>query len=125
MNDQAIEQSRDLLADLNNWALRLRPEQIEEARVQKAFEAIDNALASTMEHIQALEQDREPKTTNGEINKLWQAASRAVGSADPKLAKACFMKGMGWINPSAWDRARKKGLKIGIEEMQDARMRLL
>jgi hypothetical protein len=125
MNGAALEQNRALIADLNGWALQLRPEQLEEARVQAAFRAIDDALLATIEHIKALEEEREPATKGREIAALWQEASRSVGKADPELAKACFMKGMGWVKPSAWEQARKDGLKIGIEEMQEARMRLI
>lgn len=40
---------------------------------------------------------------------------------DPDISDACFGKGAGWTDPNAWAQARKKGQKISIEDMPNAR----
>jgi hypothetical protein len=35
-----------------------------------------------------------------------------------------MMKGNGWIDERVWERARKQGIKVGVEEMENARRTL-
>jgi hypothetical protein len=41
-----------------------------------------------------------------------------------QVADACTVKGLGWTDPTVWEAAERKGLKIGVQDMQGARMLL-
>jgi hypothetical protein len=90
----------------------------------EALKALDAALKSTIKHMKQQEDGKATTLTNDEIANLWGTAGHAVYYYDPALSNACMMKGNGWIDADVWTRARAQGLKIGIEEMEQARMAL-
>ena len=71
-----------------------------------------------------------PQDQNHEwqLTDLWMEASRALSPIDDpevaKVADACTVKGLGWTDPKVWEAAERKGLKIGVQDMQGARMLL-
>jgi hypothetical protein len=68
-----------------------------------------------------------PQDQNHEwqLTELWMEASRALSPIDgpevAKVADACMVKGLGWTDPTVWEAAERKGLKIGAQDMQGAR----
>jgi hypothetical protein len=48
------------------------------------------------------------------------AAAEAVAPYHEDLAKACDIKGLFWVDPEVLIIAKKKGIKIGISDMEDA-----
>jgi hypothetical protein len=114
---------------LTSWAMHLAPAQIQDSRYQAAFEAIDRALAATIKYMEGRKAGK-PQDPNHEwqLTELWMEASRALSPIDDpevaKVADACTVKGLGWTDPTVWEAAERKGLKIGVQEMQGARMLL-
>lgn len=117
------EEGARLVVALNNYSEHLRSAP-DSDRFRAASEAIDNALAATIKHMKETRESRAPSIGEDEIARLWQKGGQLVREFDPELANACMMKGLGWIDPDVWTRARQQGLRIGIDEMQDARMQL-
>ena len=71
-----------------------------------------------------------PQDQNHEwqLTELWMEASRALSPIDDpevaKVADACKVKDLGWTDPTVWEAAERKGLKIGVQGMQGTRMLL-
>jgi hypothetical protein len=63
-----------------------------------------------------------------QLTELWMEASRALSPIDDpevaKVADACMVEGLAWTDPTVWEAAERKGLKIGVQDMQVARMLL-
>jgi hypothetical protein len=120
-----LERGSELQAALVSWARRLQPSDLRDIRYQVAFEAFDEALVATIEYMMnrrnggSRDYDRERELTS-----YWRKASQAISPIDPELSDACMQKGLGWTDPNAWESAKRQGLKIGIEDMQMARMTL-
>jgi hypothetical protein len=114
---------------LTSWATRLAPAEIRDSRYQAAFEAIDRALVATIRYMEGRKVGK-PQDQNHEwqLTELWMEASRALSPIDDpevaKVADACKVKGLGWTDPTVWEAAERKGLKIGVQDMQGARMLL-
>ena len=114
---------------LTSWATRLAPAEIRDSRYQAAFEAIDRALVATIKYMEGRKVGK-PQDQNHEwqLTELWMEASRALSPIDDpevaKVADACKVKGLGWTDPTVWEAAERKGLKIGVQDMQGARMLL-
>ena len=114
---------------LTSWAKHLCPAEIQDSRYQDAFEAIDRALIATISYMEGRKADK-PQDQNHEwqLIELWMVASRALSPMDDpeaaKVADACRMKGLDWTDPTVWEAAERKGLKIGVHGMQGARMLL-
>jgi hypothetical protein len=114
---------------LTSWATHLAPAEIQDSRYQAAFEAIDRALVATIRYMEVrkagIPQDQNHE---GQLTVLWMEASRALSPIDDpevaKVADACTVKGLGWTDPTVWEAAERKGLKIGVQDMQGARMLL-
>jgi hypothetical protein len=121
----------DFLGELQNDEplFKVHPAQIQDSRYQAAFEAIDRALAATIRYMEGRKASK-PQDRNHErqLTELWMEASRALSPIDDpevaKVADACTVKGLGWTDPAVWKAAEKKGLKIGVQDMQGARMLL-
>lgn len=109
-----------LARNLDTWIENTPPQKLADREHREAIEAIDTALAATIKYLNGSGRGGKSKPTPEDISKLWRKASVAVGPVNEELSAACGMKGFGWIKPGEWERARKKGVKIGIEEMQDA-----
>ncbi len=111
---------------LTLWATRLAPPEVQDSRYQAAFEAIDRALIATIRYMEGRRADK-PQDQNHELQltELWMEASRALSHIDDpeaaKVADACKVKDLGWTDPRAWEAAERRGLKIGVQDMQDAR----
>lgn len=115
-----------LILGVSEWAKAISPEQAQREEYRRALIAFDTALAATIKYIKEL-RDRTGKqdgTKEDKIASLWCTAGEAVGPFNKDLSGACVMKGLGWIDRAAWDRARARGVKIGIPEMEEARMQL-
>ncbi len=111
---------------LISWATHLAPAEIQDRRYQAAFEAIDCALVATIRYMEGRRAGK-PQDQNHEwqLTELWMEASRALSPIDdPEVADACMVKGLGWTDPTVWEAAERKGLKIGVQDMQAARMLL-
>ncbi len=114
---------------LTSWATHLAPAEIQDRRYQAAFEAIDCALVATIRYMEGRRAGK-PLDQNHEwqLTERWMEASRALSPIDDpevaKVADACMVKGLGWTDPAVWEAAERKGLKIGVQDMQGARMLL-
>ena len=114
---------------LISWATRLAPAEIQDSRYQAAFDAIDRALVATIRYMEGRKAGK-PQDQNHEwqLTQLWMEASRALSPIDDpavaKVADACTVKGLGWTDPTVWEAAERKGLRIGVQDMQGARMLL-
>lgn len=125
MAEWELEQGSRLSSELQRWTASLTDEQRHDKRYVSAIAAVDEALAETIKVMKGLRDGaKETRRDETRLSRLWREASRAVGPLDYELSDACMMKGMGWIDPRVWDRARKKGMKISVEDMQDALRKL-
>jgi predicted acyl esterase len=120
-----VHKGAHLQAALEAWINHLEPSSIEDKRYQTAFEAFDEALVGTIEYMKA-RREGQPEDLSREyaLTGLWKTASQAISPLDPDLSDACMMKGLGWTDPTVWDAAEREGLKISVEDMQNARMAL-
>jgi hypothetical protein len=120
---EAADSGARLQSALTAWVSELRPSDIRDEQFQRALTAFDKALISTITYMKR-RRDGLPKNVNveQELTDLWSAASRAVSPLNQSISDALFFKGVGWTDPDAWEEADKRGLKIGIEDMQNARM---
>lgn len=123
MSDTIRGESARLADTVQSWVRRTPPNQLAQEEYQEAIRLLDMALERTMVYLRD-PNSKDDKETPKAISKMWRQASQAIAPLDPELANACGMKGFGWIDPDTWERARKNGVKIGIEEMQDALMAL-
>lgn len=129
MSATALSAQRPEVADkmevLTSWAREATPAEIQDARFQRAFEAIDSALIETIRYMRDRKAGR-AKNDDDELKLtlLWSTASTAVSPIDGKLATACNMKAWGWTDPAIWEAAKQQGIKVGIEDMENARMLL-
>lgn len=94
-------------------------------RVLEACEAMDDALSQTIIYLQK-RKSGQPENSSEEqrLSQLWITASQKISPFDPELAEATHFKGMGWLDPEAWERAKGDGIKTSIEDMQKARQTL-
>jgi hypothetical protein len=112
---------------LTSWATHLAPAEIQDSRYQAAFEAIDCALVATIKYMEGRRVSK-PQDQNQEwqLTELWMEASRALSLIDDpevaKVADACMVKELGWTDPTVSKAAERKGLKIGVEDMQGVRI---
>ena len=117
-----IEPGARLQRELTSWATRLTPAELQDHQYQAAFVAVDHALAATIKYMQSRKSGRTADfEEEQQLTDLWLTAGRAVSPINPILADACLMKGLGWTDPSVWETAEKKGLKIGVNDMLEAR----
>jgi hypothetical protein len=118
-----IEKGATLQAALTAWVNDLGASELEDARYQAAFTAFDKALIGTIGYMTD-RRSGHPKDNTKErrLTRLWNGASQAISPLDPDLSDACMMKALGWTDPAVWETAKKMGLRIGVEDMQNARM---
>jgi hypothetical protein len=114
---------------LISWTTHLAPAEIQDRRYQAAFEAIDRALVATIRYMEDRRAGKpQDQTHECQLTELWMEASRALSPIDDpevaKVADACIVKGLAWTDPTVWEAAERKGLKIGVQDMQAARMLL-
>src|SRR5262249_46066821 len=88
---------------------------------EEAVPLFVRALEATIRYSKARE-DGQPADDmkKSHLSSLWAAAGEAVRELDPELAERCFRKGFGWADPTAGRRAKARGLKISVPEMEDA-----
>ena len=119
------ERPNRLRTELVSWTGRLEPSDFQDARYQAAFETFDKALITTIEYMKDRENGHpEDQRRERELTRYWNEASQAISPLDPDLSDACMQKGLGWTDPKVWKSARKQGIAIGIQDMQDARSTL-
>lgn len=118
-----VEEGAHLQSALSKWVNRLGPSVLEDARYQAAFIAFDKALIGTIEYMKT-RRDGQPEDSARErqLTDLWNKASQAISPLDAELSDACMVKGLGWTDPAVWEAAKNRGLKIGVEDMQNARI---
>src|ERR1700730_11021482 len=89
--------------------------------------SVDRALVATIRYMEGRKASK-PQDQNHRLTELWMEASRALSPIDDpevaKVADACTVKHLGWTDPTVWEAAERKGLKIGVQDMQGARMLL-
>jgi hypothetical protein len=125
MSNWAIEQGDAIQRGLTAWIDRVQPSQVHDLAYKHAFEAFDSALIETIKYMRARREGRgSSRRKEGELGELWRTAAVAVSPLDAYLADACMMKSVGWTDPALWTNAAKLGVKIGIADMQEARMKL-
>lgn len=57
------------------------------------------------------------------LSDLWYKAYREVGPLDHELAEACATKGLGWIKPDVWQKAKEQVLKLSVNDLHLALLR--
>jgi hypothetical protein len=90
----------------------------------EALRALDNALGATIQHMKEQNDGKETSRTNEQIRDLWADAGGKLWYHDYELSNACMMKGNGWVDDKVWKRAKAQKIKIGIRDMEKARMDL-
>jgi hypothetical protein len=98
----------------------------DEESYKAAVRAYDKALRQTVDYMDRVDNKGEPFSYEKEfeLSTLWSEASVAISAFDPALAKRCFIKGQGWLNPAVWHDKRYARYKIGIDDMREALMDL-
>jgi hypothetical protein len=113
------------LSALNTFVETTTAKDAASRKYRIAFEAVCEALDQTIRYTRTI---REGGTANASkefaLSRLWYKASDLVAPLDTMLSYQCVMKGMGWGDPLFWKTAEKKGIRIGISDMQDALMKL-
>ncbi|HEV2954494.1 MAG TPA: hypothetical protein VGX95_00105 [Xanthobacteraceae bacterium] len=121
-----VRQSEYLGKTVVSFVDRISPQDLNDAGLRAASDAIRNALIATVTYIRDRRDRGAQKSDEIEANisRLWIDASPIVAPFDAALANACLMKGLGWTDPTIWEQARHEGLKIGVTDMQSALMAL-
>jgi hypothetical protein len=80
------------------------------------------ALRETVLYINRVRADRSAYSATEEqrLSALWAGASDAIADFDPNLAKRCYIKGQGWLDPAVWEHPRFRAYKVGIDDMREA-----
>lgn len=118
--DRDVRKVGELQELLPAWLEAVSRRNLLDQAHQEVFAAIDSALRQTSAYMRRRrETGVEDPAHEERLSRLWMAASyQASTIAEPRLARALRLKGLGWTDPQWWERAEQDNIHIRVEDIE-------